>query len=550
MKIALAQLNYHVGNFAYNEQKIIKHIHKAKSRGADLVVFSEMAICGYPPLDLLEREDFVKRVQLSLEKIRLASDGIGVIVGAPSKNEAVCGKKLYNSAYFFYDKSLLKVQHKTLLPNYDVFDECRYFEPNTTFEIVEYKGKRIALTICEDLWEEQPESNNFTKRKLHTQSPMEQLSALSPDVVINIASSLFSTEKEAVRSSILTQMCQKYHLPLVYVNQVGANTELIFDGGSKVLSKKGKLKLQMRTFFEDFKIIAVDEIGDMKTLKEKKNKKTVKFIHEALLLGVRDYFKKTGFTKALVGLSGGLDSAVTLVLAQRALGSENVHAILMPSQFSSVHSVDDAVALAENIGVSYDIIPIESSYNEVVHTMQSIFKDLPFDVTEENIQARLRGLLLMAYSNKFGNLLLNTSNKSEMAVGYGTLYGDMNGSISVLGDVYKTEVFELARYMNKDEEIIPEHTILKPPSAELRPDQKDSDSLPDYAVLDAILQLYIEENLSAEAIVSRGFDEQVVSRVVTLTNRNEYKRFQSAPVLRVSTKAFGFGRRIPLVCNF
>lgn len=550
MKIALAQLNYHIGNFEYNEQKIIKHIKKAKARGADLIVFSEMAICGYPPKDLLEREDFMSKVQGVLDNIRLASEGIGVVVGAPSVNNAACGKKLHNSAYFFADKSVLKVQHKTLLPNYDVFDEYRYFEPNTVFELVTYKDKKIALTICEDLWEEQPITNNFAKAKLYTQSPMEQLQRSVPDFVINIAASPFSYEKDSLRSTVLTEMCQKYHLPLMYVNQVGANTELIFDGGSKVLSKKGNIKLQMRSFFEDFKIVDIDEIGKLKTLKSTTENYNIKQVHNALLLGIRDYFKKTGFTKALVGLSGGIDSAVTLVLAQQALGSENVHAILLPSQYSSVHSVDDAVALAENIGVSYDIIPIESSFKEVINTMSPIFKDLSFDVTEENIQARLRGLLLMAYSNKFGNLLLNTSNKSEIAVGYGTLYGDMCGSLSVLGDVYKTKVFELARFINKEEEIIPQHTIVKPPSAELRPDQKDSDSLPEYAILDSILQLYIEENLTAKEIIANGFDEEIVKRVLQLTNRNEYKRFQSAPILRVTAKAFGEGRRIPLVCNF
>lgn len=549
MKIALAQLNYHIGNFEYNTQKIIKHIRKAKEGGADLVVFSELAVCGYPPQDLLERNDFVDDIMKSLEAIRKETKEIGVVVGAPSINPNSKGKNLYNSAYFMVGGRIHLVQHKTLLPDYDVFDECRYFQPNKDFHTIDFKGNRIALTVCEDLWEKQPQRNNFAKTNLYTMSPMKKLMQECPDLLINIAASPFSYDHDDTRTEVLGETCKKYNLPLVYVNQVGAHAELIFDGDSRVFSKKGNVKLQMRSFSEDFQMFDFDKMGEVKTLPLQKTN-DIELIHDALVLGVKDYFAKNGFKKAVVGLSGGIDSAVTLVVAQRALGSENLHALLMPSEFSSDHSINDAKKLAETLGITYDIIPIQESFNAVEKAMQPIFKDLPFNVTEENMQARLRGLLLMAYSNKFGHLLLNTSNKSEMAVGYGTLYGDMAGALAVLGDVYKTKVFALAEYMNKDSEVVPIHTITKPPSAELRPDQKDSDSLPDYDLLDRILNRYIEFNASVEDMLLEGLPEDVVHRVVRMVNINEYKRFQAPPVLRVTTKAFGSGRKIPLVHKF
>lgn len=549
MKIALAQLNYHIGNFESNTEKIIKHIDKAKEKGADLVVFSELAVCGYPPQDLLERSDFIDESMESLDCIRKASKEIGVVIGAPCINPNSKGKKLFNSAYFMFEGKIQRVQHKTLLPDYDVFDECRYFQPNKDFHTIDFKGCRIALTICEDLWEKQPQRNNFAKTNLYTTSPMKKIMQELPDLVINIAASPFCYDHDDTRTAILGDMCKKYNLPLVYVNQVGAHAELLFDGDSRVFSRKGNVKLQMCSFSEDFQIFDLDTISKTKTLPLQKTN-DIQLIHDALVLGVQDYFAKNGFTKATLGLSGGIDSAVTLVIAQRALGSENLHVLLLPSGFSSEHSIADARQLAENLGVSYDIVPIQDSFEAVAKAMQPIFKDLPFNVTEENMQARLRGLLLMAYSNKFGHLLLNTSNKSEMAVGYGTLYGDMAGALAVLGDVYKTKVFELARYMNEDKEIVPEHTIVKPPSAELRPNQKDSDSLPDYDLLDKILNRYIEMNASIEDMLREGFPEDVVRRVVRLINLNEYKRFQAPPVLRVTSKAFGFGRKIPLVHKF
>ncbi len=547
MKIALAQLNFHIGNMAGNTNKIIDSIERAKSEGADLIVFSELAVCGYPPKDLLEREDFVEEMLLSLQQIAKSCTNIAAIVGGASINPNSKGKKLYNSAYFMVNGKIEAVCNKTLLPNYDIFDEYRYFEPNTTFGVVEWQGKKIAITICEDLWEQQPIENNFAKSELYNVSPMKELSRFSPDLVVNIAASPFSYNQQNYRANILKATSTSYELPVVYVNQVGANTELIFDGDSMVVNAKGHIACRMKYFEEDFRIVDMETVNQQEV--PEKDMDYIEKIHDALVLGIKDYFKKMGFTKATLGLSGGIDSAVTVVLAERALGKENVRVLLMPSEFSSDHSVKDAVELAENLGIEYQIVPINNIYNSFDKALEPIFGDLPFNVTEENIQARIRGVLMMALSNKFGNILLNTSNKSEIAVGYGTLYGDMNGGMAVLGDVYKTDVFRMARFINKNGEVIPENTIVKPPSAELRPDQKDADSLPDYDTLDAILYRYIEKNMSKTAIVADGYDIKVVERIIGMVNRNEYKRFQTPPILRISSKAFGFGRKIPLVAK-
>ncbi|RUT78491.1 NAD+ synthase [Ancylomarina longa] len=547
MKIALAQLNYHIGNFKSNTAKIISAIEKFKSQKADLVVFSELAICGYPPKDLLERKDFIEQTQIALEKIAEKCVDIAIVVGGPSINPNPKGKNLYNSAYFMSNGEIASVHNKTLLPNYDIFDEYRYFEPNTEFSLINFKGKKIALTICEDLWEKQPVDNNFAKSELYTISPMEELSKLNPDFVINIAASPFSYNQQDYRTNILKSTCKHYHLPIFYVNQIGAHAELIFDGDSMVLNSKGEIACRLDYFKEDFQIIDLHNIEDQKY--ESKNVDYIEKIHDALVLGLKDYFVKTGFTQAILGLSGGIDSAVTLVLAVRALGKENVRVLLLPSEFSSDHSIKDAVELAENLGIQYEIVPIQNIFQEMQNSLSPIFKDLPFNVAEENIQARIRGTLLMGLSNKFGHILLNTSNKSEAAVGYGTLYGDMNGGLSVLGDVYKSDVFKMAWFMNKEVEIIPVNTIVKPPSAELRPDQKDSDSLPDYDILDAILFRYIEKNMSSDEIIADGFAKETVLKTISMVNRNEYKRFQTPPILRVSSKAFGFGRKIPLVAK-
>jgi len=547
MKIALSQLNYHIGNFDSNTDKIIAAIEESRNQHVDLVVFSELAICGYPPKDLLERKDFIERTEKALQKVASACTDIAAVVGAPSINPNEKGKNLYNSAYFISNGKIESIHNKTLLPNYDIFDEYRYFEPNTDFSVVELKGKKIAITVCEDLWENQPVENNFAKSELYTISPMEELSKLNPDLVVNIAASPFSFNQQDTRTNILKNVATKYQLPVVYVNQIGAQTELIFDGDSMVVNTKGEVAARLQYFEEDYQVVDTDEIENQKV--EDQEVDYIEKIHDALVLGLKDYFSKMGFSKATLGLSGGIDSAVTVVLAERALGKENVRVLLLPSQYSSDHSVQDAVDLAKNLGIEYQIVPIQGIFNEFEKSLAPIFGDLSFNVAEENIQARIRGTLMMGLSNKFGHILLNTSNKSEAAVGYGTLYGDMNGGLAVLGDVYKTDVFKLAWYMNKDQEVIPVNTIVKPPSAELRPDQKDSDSLPDYDTLDAILYRYIEKNMSLQEIIADGYEESIVKKAIRLVNMNEYKRFQTPPILRVSSKAFGFGRKIPLVAK-
>jgi len=541
VKIALAQLNYHIGNFELNTQKIIETIDKAKSGGAGLVVFSELAVCGYPPRDFLEYDYFVNSCQQAINQIAAACTGIAAIVGAPSVNTQPAGKNLFNTAFFLADGQVKFKQHKTLLPNYDIFDEYRYFEPNRSFDIVEYQNKRIALTICEDIW-------NISPDPLYVINPMEELARLNPDIVINIAASPFSYTQHEKRKDVLENNFRQYGIPIVYVNHVGAQTELIFDGGSMAMDRRGKIVLQLPFFEESMSwfdteqaSLPEDTMGSCSP---------TQLIFDALVLGIKDYFGKMGFSKAILGLSGGIDSALTLVLAAEALGKENVLAVLLPSQFSSEHSVSDAIALAENLGCRYEIIPIAPAFHSLSELLKPVFEDRPFDVTEENIQARLRAVILMAISNKFGYILLNTSNKSEAAVGYGTLYGDMCGGLAVLGDVYKTQVYELADYVNRNKEIIPCNTISKPPSAELRPGQKDSDSLPEYNLLDKILFGYIEQNLSPQQLIARGCDPAMVHRVLKMVNTNEYKRYQSAPILRVSPKAFGMGRRMPVVGKY
>lgn len=541
MKIALAQLNYHIGNFELNTKKIIETIGKAKAEGASLVVFSELAVCGYPPRDFLQYDYFISSCEQAIRQIAAACEGIAAIVGAPSKNPHPAGKNLFNTAFFLAGGQVKFLQHKTLLPNYDIFDEYRYFEPNRSFGIIEYENQRIALTICEDLW-------NISPDPLYVANPMEKLAGLNPDIVINIAASPFSYTQHEKRKEVLENNVTRYGIPIVYVNHVGAQTELIFDGGSMAMDRRGKIALQMPFFEEKVSYFDTEQAGQPEETAGSFTR--TQLIFDALVMGIKDYFGKMGFSKAILGLSGGIDSALTLVLAAEALGKENVFAVLLPSQFSSEHSVADAIALAENLGCRYEIIPIAPAFHTVSELLKPVFEDRPFNVTEENIQARLRAVILMAISNKFGYILLNTSNKSEAAVGYGTLYGDMCGGLAVLGDVYKTQVYELANYVNRHKEIIPLNTIIKPPSAELRPGQKDSDSLPEYDLLDKILFGYIEQSLSPEQLIAQGCDPALVHRVLKMVNTNEYKRYQSAPILRVSPKAFGMGRRMPVVGKY
>ncbi len=543
MKIAIAQLNYHVGNFEGNLKKMLNAIAEAKMQQADIICFAELATVGYPPRDFLEFDDFILKAEQTVSALAQVAHGIAIIVGSIEKNTSGKGKPLYNAAYFLAEGKIQYVQHKALLPTYDIFDEYRYFEPARTFQVVSYKGKKIALTICEDLW------NLGQENPLYNICPMDELMLQSPDFMINIAASPFSYKQATVRINVLSANVNRYKIPLFYVNQCGAQTEILFDGGSMVMSPDGKIFEELPYFRPALKVYDLERVTlGGQHLEQKKEK--IQLIHNALIMGIQNYFGKLGLKKVILGLSGGIDSAVVAVLAATALGKNNVRVLLMPSQFSSDHSVQDARILAENLGIQYDIIPIENIYKAYEATLQPHFWATEFGLTEENLQSRARGMLLMAFSNKFGHILLNTSNKSEMAVGYGTLYGDMCGGLSVIGDVYKTEVYELARYMNRQKTVIPERTITKPPSAELRPDQKDSDSLPEYDLLDQILYQYIEEQQGPQEIIDMGFEEAIVKKVLRLVNLNEFKRHQTAPVLRVSTKAFGIGRRMPIVAKY
>ena len=558
MRIVLAQQNYHIGNFERNTEKIIAAIKEAKNEGADLIVFSELCICGYPPRDFLEFNDFIKKCYEAIDKIKEHADTIGVLVGSPARNPLAQGKDLFNAAFLLYEKEIKGEVHKSLLPTYDVFDEYRYFEPAFEWNVIDFKGKKLAITICEDIWD-------IDDNPLYRISPMDKLIEQNPDIMINLSASPFDYIHEEERKSVIKANVLKYKLPMVYCNAVGSQTEIVFDGGSLVFDKNGTLCKALPTFVEATACITLNEDG---TIEEneideiipisniKPNpidfvpERNIAVIYTALIVGIRDYFTKMGFTKAILGSSGGIDSAVTLALACEALGAENVRAVLMPSPYSTEHSVNDAVHLSENLHNPYDIIKIDKLYETFLSTLQPIFKDLPFSLAEENIQSRTRGNLLMAMANKFGYILLNTSNKSELATGYGTLYGDMAGGIGVLGDCYKQQVYALANYINRKLEIIPQNIIHKAPSAELRPGQKDADSLPDYGILDTILYQYIERRKGPEEIKQQGFDSALVDRILKMVNTNEYKRNQFCPIIRISPKAFGIGRRLPIVAKY
>lgn len=543
MRIALAQLNYHIGNFEGNLRKMLDAVASAKQQNADLILFGELSVCGYPPRDFLEFDDFIRQCNASLEALKEASQGIAIVVGAPTRNPVPEGKDLYNSCYFLYDGQVAGVQHKCLLPTYDIFDEYRYFEPATEFHTIAFKGKRVALSVCEDIW------NVGNENPLYKICPLDEMIGEKPDFILNISASPFDYAHAADRIHTVRANVQRYGIPMFYANHVGAQTDIIFDGGSLVMSPDGLVFDEMPYFEECLRVYELEEVLHGGRTNEQPKDKTA-LIHDALLVGIRDYFQKLGFKRAILGLSGGIDSAVTAVLAVKALGAQQVRVLLMPSQFSSDHSVNDARQLAQNLGIQYDLLPISPMYEAFETALKPQFWGQAFNVTEENIQARIRGTLLMAMSNKYGNILLNTTNKSEMAVGYGTLYGDMCGGISVLGDVYKTEVYDLARYLNRTGEVIPLSSIEKPPSAELRPGQKDSDSLPPYDILDKLLFQYIEKRQGPRELVDMGFDEALVKRVLRMANINEFKREQAAPVLRVSNKGFGMGRRMPIVGKY
>jgi NAD+ synthase (glutamine-hydrolysing) len=481
-----------------------------------------------------------------------------VLIGAPDRNPDRKGKDLFNAAYFLYEGEIRAVVHKTCLPTYDVFDEYRYFEPAKSWCLIPFKGKKLAVTICEDIW-------NLGDNPLYTHCPMDQLMGQGPDIMLNLSASPFDYTHVEDRNAILKLNTQRYNIPVVYCNAVGSQTEIVFDGGSLVMDKDANLIMQLPLFKEAIAFVDWNEEGkftqpilqqavaipneEYEPLRLEPEACTAE-IYQALVLGIRDYFSKMGFTKAILGSSGGIDSAVTLALAVEALGKENVQAVLLPSLYSTEHSVADAVALSENLGNPYQIIPIKEVYESLLRTLQPSFGDLPFSLAEENLQSRTRGNLLMGLANKFGYVLLNTSNKSELATGYGTLYGDMAGGLGVLGDCYKLQVYALARYINSQQEIIPANILTKAPSAELRPGQKDADSLPDYEVLDQILYQYIEKRKGPAAIKLMGYESALVDRVLKLVNTNEYKRNQFCPIIRISPKAFGVGRRMPIVGKY
>ena len=550
MKFTVAQLNYHIGNFTGNKELICKAIREAKTAGSDLIIFSELCVPGYPPLDLLDRLEFIEKCDQTVHEIARECIGIAAIVGSPTLNKKTEGKKLFNSALLLSEGKVVFSVNKALLPTYDIFDEYRYFEPEKQFSVFLFKGLRLAITICEDLWDEQPFDNEFEKTRLYTLSPMEELVKQNPDIIINIAASPFSYSKIEARKNIFISKAVKYKIPVISVNQTGANTELIFDGASVLVNGSGKEYYQFPFFEEAVGTWSFENIKSGPVVKADHDTDSISLIHKALVTGLRDYFTKSGLKNCIIGLSGGIDSAVCLCLAVAALGNKNVRALLMPSRYSSDHSVTDAVALANTLNVQYDIINIEKPFNAFEKDLASVFKGMNDDVTEENIQARIRAILLMAVSNKYGCIVLNTSNKSEAAVGYGTLYGDMAGGLSVIGDVYKTDVYRLATFINREKEIIPDNIIRKLPSAELRPGQFDSDSLPDYKILDSILHQYIELQKPASRIIKEGTDKDTVLKVIGMIDFNEYKRYQAPPVLRISSKAFGAGRRMPLVARY
>ena len=558
MKICIAQQNYQIGNFEQNTQQMLSAIQAAKKQGADLILFSEMSVCGYPARDFVEFNDFITKCYAQIDIIKEAADTIGVLIGSPARNPNKKGKDLYNAAFFLHDKKIIAEIYKTLLPTYDVFDENRYFEPADDWKVVPFQGKKLAITICEDIW-------NLGDNPLYRICPMDKMMEQSPDILLNLSASPFDYTHDEDRKATIKANVLKYKIPLFYCNAVGSQTEIVFDGGSYAFDKQANLCGSLPMFEDAMEVFECTEDGMINspiiepaarvpnkelnplTLEPALN---IDQVYKALVLGVKDYFTKMGFTKAIIGSSGGIDSAVTLVIACEALGAENVRAVLMPSPYSTSHSVDDAVALSKNLQNPYDTIAIKEVYESFLNTLEPLFKGLPFSLAEENIQSRSRGNILMAIANKFGYVLLNTSNKSELATGYGTLYGDMAGGLGVLGDCYKMQVYELAKYINRHKEIIPANIITKAPSAELRPDQKDSDSLPAYEILDQILFQYIEKRADPASIKALGFEAALVDKTLKMVNTNEYKRNQFCPIIRISPKAFGVGRRVPIVAKY
>jgi len=549
VKIALAQINPTVGDFTGNLAKIVSASQRAAGSGARLTVFSELALCGYPPADLLDKPSFLSRCASAVDELRQATASLptAILVGVALPAPAGSGKRAVNAAILMDKGHILLEQHKMLLPFYDVFDEQRYFAPATTQKVVDFEGERLAITICEDAWNDK----NFWPQRLYPVDPVENIMRQKPTILLNISASPFWHGKREIRQRMLSAIAVHHKIPVFISNQVGGNDSLIFDGSSFGLAADGTLLAQAASFREDI-VMADSETATgvpyAPTTHEPDTESEAAY--EALVLGTRDYVLKTGFRKVLLGLSGGIDSALVAAIAVDALGAENVLAVGMPSQYSSTGSVEDSRRLAANLGIRFEILPIAGLYQEFSHTLEDLFAGTKPDLTEENLQSRIRGTLLMALSNKFSSLVLTTGNKSEMAVGYCTLYGDMVGALAVIGDLVKTRVYALSRWVNRTREIIPEAILTKAPSAELRPDQKDTDSLPPYEILDPILEAYVERyETTAQITATYGFPASVVEQVVRLVERTEYKRQQAAPVLKVTAKSFGSGRRFPIAAR-
>ena len=549
MKIALAQINPTVGDFTGNLSKIVDASRRAAAAGARIAVFPELVICGYPPADLLEKPSFLARAVRAVEELRLATAGLSaaVLVGVALPAPEGSGKRAVNAAVLLDKGEVLLEQHKMLLPFYDVFDEQRYFAPATSQRVIDFEGERLAITICEDAWNDK----NFWPQRLYPVDPVEDIMRQHPSILINISASPFWHGKLAVRERMLAAVATRHGIPIVFVNQVGGNDSLVFDGSSFALAADGSVLSQASSFDEDLVITEISAAAVTRPLLPQDGEAAeTESAYRALVLGTRDYVRKTGFRKVLIGLSGGIDSALVAAIACDALGAENVLGVGMPSQYSSSGSVEDSRRLAANLGMRFEILAIEPLFREFSQTLEPLFAGLKADLTEENLQSRIRGTLLMALSNKFNSLVLTTGNKSEMAVGYCTLYGDMVGALAVIGDMVKSRVYALSRWVNRNGEVIPEAILTKAPSAELRPDQKDTDSLPPYEVLDPILEAYVERYESPAQIVGRyGFAAETVEQVVRLVERTEYKRQQAAPVLKVTPKSFGMGRRFPIAAR-
>jgi NAD+ synthase (glutamine-hydrolysing) len=543
VKIALGQINTTVGDFSGNAAKITEYAHRAKAEGAGLILFPELAICGYPPRDLVDRPAFVARNRETAERIAVETSGIAVICGVVTPSGTDAGKTVMNSAALLMDGKIAFVQSKMLLPTYDVFDEMRNFAPAKSQSLFPFCGNRMALTICEDAWNDE----RFWKKRLYTVDPVASLIQAGGNFVLNISASPFWIGKREFRRDMLASIARQNKVPVALVNQVGGNDSLVFDGSSVVLNREGKIIAQGKSFEEDLIFFDSQSLtGDM----HEQIAGDEASAYSALVLGTRDYMHKCGFQRAIIGLSGGIDSALTAAIATDAIGAENVIGVGMPGPYSSQGSIDDARNLAKNLGIRFELISINPAYEAYREMLRGVFAGQKEDVTEENLQSRARGMLLMALSNKFGAIVLSTGNKSELAVGYCTLYGDMAGGLAVISDVPKTMVYRLSEYVNSRHAVIPQATLEKPPSAELRPNQKDSDSLPPYEILDAVLEDYVEDSHSAEQIAAdHRFDIEVVRRVMRMVDRVEYKRQQAAPGLKISPKAFGYGRRFPIAAK-